>query len=324
MDKQDHPLAGLRAWILSDGKAGDRVQCLGVAGCLGLEAEEKLIQPGRPWRWLLPWCPIPPGHKPHRQGSPIAPPFPDIAIATGKRLPPYLVAIKRASSRKTFTVFLKDPRLAPSCADLVWAPWHDKLRGPNVVVTATAPHNIRQHTLEQMRQQPLEAWAPLPEPRMGLVIGNPLARARNTQAATRRFLDQVEQIKGQVGSLLVVGSRRTPQALMQALRKQLQDAPNWVWSGEGENPYLKILACSDMLAVTADSHNMVGEALATGRPVYAIRPLALRPKLDSFLQYLEEHKLARQFTGSIEPYECQPVDATQEIADAIVARMGRA
>ena len=77
-----------------------------------------------------------------------------------------------------------------------------------------------------------------------------------------------------------------------------------------------------MLAVTADSHNMVGEALATGRPVYAIRPMKLKPKLGSFLRHMEERKLLRQFTKTIEHYDCQPVDATQEIADAIIARAG--
>ena len=275
-------LTGLKAWILTDGKAGDLVQCSGIATQLGLSAEERIIQPGIPWKWLLPWGPVPPGHRPHSPDSPLKPPFPDLAIASGKRMPAYLVLLKRASAGATFTVFLKDPRIHPSCADLVWVPWHDRLRGENVIVTDTAPHNIRWDTLVKLRQQPPGEWSNLPSPRVGLVIGDPLSRARSQQAALNHFIGQVEQLKKQAGSLLVVKSRRTPAMLMEMLRQQLADVPHWIWTGEGENPYMSVLACSDVLAVTADSHNMVGEALVTGRPVFAMRPLALNPKLGRF------------------------------------------
>ncbi|MCH9013640.1 MAG: mitochondrial fission ELM1 family protein, partial [Proteobacteria bacterium] len=41
-------------WVLSDGKAGMEVQCLGLAEALGFAPAIKRIQVTRPWRWLTP------------------------------------------------------------------------------------------------------------------------------------------------------------------------------------------------------------------------------------------------------------------------------
>ena len=79
-------------WVLTDGKAGDEVQCLGVAEELGLTPEIRRVAPRAPFVWLMPWGPIDPREAPARPGSPIAPPFPDILIASGRRTVPYLRA----------------------------------------------------------------------------------------------------------------------------------------------------------------------------------------------------------------------------------------
>ena len=72
-----------------------------------------------------------------------------------------------------------------------------------------------------------------------------------------------------------------------------------------------------MLAVTADSHNMVSEALSTGKPVFPMVPYRLNPKLAGFIDRLAAAGQTRPFDGSLEPYDYAPLDATQEIADAI-------
>ncbi|WP_442881052.1 ELM1/GtrOC1 family putative glycosyltransferase [Bosea sp. (in: a-proteobacteria)] len=114
-------------WVLTDGKAGDEVQCLGVAERLGLAPEIRRVSPGRPWSWLMPRGPIDPREGPDRPGSPLRPPFPDIAIASGRRAVAYLRALKKASNGRSFTVFLKDPRTGATAADLIWVPQHDRL-----------------------------------------------------------------------------------------------------------------------------------------------------------------------------------------------------
>src|SRR2546421_10133950 len=128
----------LLIWILTDGKAGDVVQCRGVAEAVvaaaGGAIEERIVRPRPPFVWAMPWGPPDP-----RDRAALAPPWPDLAIASGRRAAAYLRALKQRSPG-TFTVFLKDPRTGPGAADLIWVPEHDRLRGDNVLATPTSPH----------------------------------------------------------------------------------------------------------------------------------------------------------------------------------------
>ena len=71
-----------KTWVLTDGKAGDELQCLGVAERLGVVPEIRRVRPRKPWTWLMPRGPIDPREAPDRPDSPLKPPFPDIAIAS--------------------------------------------------------------------------------------------------------------------------------------------------------------------------------------------------------------------------------------------------
>ncbi|MEO1989035.1 MAG: mitochondrial fission ELM1 family protein [Martelella sp.] len=307
----------MHIWILTDGKIGDRVQCLGVVSRLGEAAEEKVISPGKPWEWLMPRGPVPPKHRPGRPGSPITPPFPDVAIASGRRMVPYLKAVKAASGGRTFTVFLKDPRVGKSAADLIWMPRHDRFRADNVLVTDTGPHPLTPEAIAAaVAARPAE-WDQLPSPRLGVLIGNPISGTRDQTAALAHFMRQVDHAKAEVGSIIVTQSRRTPEPVMAALRKRLDGFPYWIWSPETDNPYRAMLGYVDMLAVTADSHNMMSEALSTGKPVFPMRPYRLNPKLAGFIDRLDAAGQTRPFEGALEPYDYVPVDATEEIAEAI-------
>ena len=65
-------------------------------------------------------------------------------------------------------------------------------------------------------------------------------------------------------------SRRTGAEVEAELRKALADTPSYIWDGQGENPYLAVLALADSLITTADSVNMVSEACFTGKPVHVV------------------------------------------------------
>lgn len=321
----------MTAWILTDGKIGDRVQCQGIvdqlihSGQNALRVEEKTISPSKAAEVLLLLGLLPPHHRPAHKTSPIAPPYPDLIIASGRRTVPYLKTIKKASNMRTFTVFLKDPRTKTSGLDLIWVPWHDKLRGENVLVTLTAPHTITTETLKKLQNIPLPGpMQNMPAPRIGLIIGDPLSRTRSQSAAITTFLKQIDALKEKGASLNVVSSRRTPNALITALKQHLASTPHWIWDSETsheENPYKSILATSDILAVTADSHNMVGEALATGTPVYPIIPHALNPKLARFITELKTKGYLLELDQTPPKTTYTPLDATKEIAAIINKKM---
>jgi mitochondrial fission protein ELM1 len=188
-------------------------------------------------------------------------------------------------------VQILDPRIAPNRFDAVVAPQHDGLSAANVITTLGALHDVDADWLQRARAR-FSAFAELPTPRIGVLIGGPHAAQALDDAwidALRRRLAEWPQAAG--GSFLVSTSRRTPVACARRLREVFAAWPGRFWGGAeyGENPYAGILAWADRIVVSADSVNMISEACATGKPVHAFAPVAIAGKLGRFHQALAAH-----------------------------------
>ena len=308
-------------WILSDGKAGDEIQCMGVAEALGRPYQIRRVAPRRPFVWAMPWGPIDPREAETRPGSPLAPPYPDIAIASGRRTVPYLRRLKKLSGGRTFTVFLKDPRTGTKTADLIWVGEHDRLRGANVLVTPTAPHRHSAVKLAAARAQPDPRLGVLPSPRIAVLVGGNSRHHTFTPEDISRFADGLADAARQGGSLMITASRRTPPALNHRLEQLAETGNHFLWDGSGENPLLAMLALADTIVVTGDSTNMVGEALAAGRPVHVFMPSGGHHRLDLFLTGLRQIGAIHPFPGPLKTTTCEPLDSTPQIAAAIRDRL---
>lgn len=316
----------LSCWVLTDGKAGDEAPCVGLAEAMGLVPEIRRVRPRALYAALMPRGPIDPREAAGRPDSPIAPPSPDILIASGRRAIPYLRAVKRASAGRTFTVFLKDPRIGAGVADLVWVQEHDGLRGPNVVTSLTSPHRISAARLAEARALPDPRIADLAHPRVAVLAGGDSRHHRFTPDDIARLTTGLQQLASGGAALAVTASRRTPPALLKALREIAATPRHFLWDGSGAsdaNPYLAMLAGADAIVVTADSTNMVGEAATTGKPVLVFEPSGGHPKIKRLLDGLAAYGAVRPFAGRLEEYAYQPLDSTPEIARAALAAFQR-
>ena len=162
---------------------------------MGLAPEIRRVAPRALYALLMPRGPIDPREAPSLPGSPIAPPFPDILIASGRRAIPYVRAVRKASGGRTFTIVLKDPRTGVGTADLIWVQEHDRLRGPNVVATLLAPHRVSARRLAAARTARDPRLAELAAPRVAVLVGGEVVVEHGTPAAdvvgvrrTGRFL----------------------------------------------------------------------------------------------------------------------------------------
>jgi mitochondrial fission protein ELM1 len=315
--------AALSSWVLTDGKAGDELQCLAVAEALGLEPAIRRIAPRPPFTWAMPWGPIDPRERPQAPGSPLSPPYPAIVLASGRRAVPYLRYVKRASGGRSFTVFLKDPRTGPAVADLIWAPSYDRIRGPNVVTTLTPPHRISPARLAAERSSPDPRLAGLPHPRVAVLAGGRSRHHRFTAADCARLLGQLADLAASGASLMVTASRRTPDALAGGLARLARESGGFFWDGAGPNPYVALLALADFIVATADSANMVGEAAATGTPILLFEPGGGHPKLRVFVAGLRDYGAVHPFCGRLEGSRYEPLDSTSTIARAVREGLAR-
>jgi uncharacterized protein len=316
LDDARQIVSGATCWVLSDGKAGDEAQCLGVAERLGLVADIRRVKPRAPFTWAMPWGPIDPAESPDKVGSPIARPWPDIVIASGRRTVAYLRTVRKAARGSVLTVYLKDPSTGADTAETIWVPQHDKLRGENVLATLTSPHRISPERLEEARLH-TPSWLVPGRTTVGVILGGDSKHHRFTQEDIRQLTDALIALTASGAHLVVTPSRRTPAPLADAIRKLCTATGGFFWDGTGENPYLAILAHADHLVATADSVNMLGEAAATGKPIHLFAPSGGHTKISSFVSGLERHGAVRPLSSALETWSYEPLDATPVIAIAV-------
>ncbi len=306
--------------IITDGKIGDLVQCRGVASRLTTSEciEEFVVKPDWFHALPLPFMPVQKSDRPGLAGSPLAEPFPDLVLASGRRTIPYLHALRRArrNARSPVLVFLKDPRMGRGAADFVWAPVHDRLSGDDVLSTHTSPHGFTSERLNEAAEAARERFAHLPKPLVGVVLGGDSGSVKWTEDMATDFANALAK-RPDIGAFVVTPSRRTPDVLKRAVANALSDRPNWIWDETGDNPYVQILTGTDGLIVTGDSHNMVSESLVAGVPVAVYRPQGLQKKLHTFLDAMAEKGAICDLTEFDTQRSGIRVDATDEIAKAI-------
>ncbi|EIM25922.1 mitochondrial fission ELM1 family protein [Microvirga lotononidis] len=309
--------SGLITWVLTDGKAGDELQALSVTEALGLLPEIRRVKPRPPFSWLMPWGPIDPRERPGVPGSPLAPPYPDLLVASGRRAVAYLRFVRKASGGRAYTVFLKDPRTGPETADLIWSPEYDRLRGPNVLNTLTPPHRVAAGKLEAARVGPDPRLASLARPRVAVLAGGNSRHHRFTDDDIASFIRHLTALAETGAGLMVTASRRTPPPLREALAGLTARHGGFFWDGAGANPYVDLLAQADFIVATADSFNMIGEAAVTGRPILVFEPSGGHPKLDIYMQALKAHGVVHPFEGRLEGQPYEPLNSTPKVAKAI-------
>jgi mitochondrial fission protein ELM1 len=247
---------------------GDNNQVLALAEALGLPFETKPLRYNQ-WRRLRPRLlgatlgSLTPRSRAMIGGDP-----PDLTISTGHRSVPVVQAIRRRSGGRTRCVHVGYPRLSPAHFDLVVAtPEYPVPDHPNVLRVPFALTREKQAAL----CAPDAAWLEnFPPPRRLLAIGGP---TRHWSLDERIVLDAVAELlraaKRDGGSVLAVGSPRTPDAALRAVRQAVTEArtPAMLVPSNGPPSYPELLAAADSIFVTADSVAMVADAVMTGKPV---------------------------------------------------------
>lgn len=292
---------------------GDLAQCRGVAQALDAQISEITVVPGAVATLFKS---MRADTQFHEQLDALSS-TPDIVLASGRRAVPYLKAVRSKWRYQTLTVFLKDPRTGPQTADLIWVPAHDKLRGNTVIVTDTGPHGHTQAKQAEAAGQ-LEGQLPenrLPRPWLGVLLGGATKKVPYEEATITAFLEALKTASTHAGSVLITASRRTPPPLLEAARTA--HANVWLWDGTGHNPYPGMLGTCDAFLVTGDSHNLVSEALSTGKQVMVFRPTGLPSK---FSRFLDQMTSSGHITAAMEAdfaHHQDRLDATPVIASRI-------
>lgn len=314
-------------WVVTPGHAGMENQAVGLAEAVGLPFAVKRVRPRPPWTWL----PVGTWPAPLRalDGSSdrLAPPWPDLLIAAGRRSIPYALHVGRASRSATFTVYVQDPRIRPDRFDLVAAPRHDRISGENVTETIGALHRVTPRRLADEAARIAPALSSVPKPRVAVLIGGSNSCYRMTTDRVRDLAQSLKAMAERDGAgLLVTPSRRTGAQNLGVIEAELADVPALIWDFQSDNPYFGYLGLADAVVVTCDSVSMVSEACATGKPVMVAELDGGNRKFTAFHAASRAAGYTRPFRGQLETWATRPLDDTGRVAAEVRRRMsaGRA
>ena len=317
----------MQIWGITGGRRGNDVLVEGVAQALG--GTFRLIHTDLrpPWTWLAPYRPAEAAAKADPN---IAPPYPDLVIASARQAVPHARYLKRASGGRVFTAFLQNPLVDPKHFDFVWAPQHDNLSGANVMTTLLSPHAMQISGLQAEARNLMGRL--LPSQPVGQVvtvlIGGPNAVYPFKQAEFMRLLDGLVPVAEAGNQLLITLSRRSPPHWQTLLRQKLPAGSYFLWDGPsaelgGLNPYRAMLGLADRIIVTGDSINMVGEACLPGVPVQVFALAGGSAKFRRFHEAILAEGHVRPFDGTLPGWQAHSLNATPQIADALAEAFAR-
>lgn len=318
MAMNDAPRAPAGVLALSDGRAGNARQAQALAAALAPASADLVLLPRAPWRWLAP-------RRFPGDSAAFGPAFaaalaapPALAVGCGRQA---ALATRILRGRGARVVQVLDPRLPARHWDLVVAPEHDGLRGDNVITLAGSLHPVDEAWLARGRAA-FPGLAALPSPRIAVLIGGPSAHAGFDAGDFEALMAAAEAMAARAGgSVMATASRRTPDAVREALRARPLPAPAWTGEADGANPYAGMLAWADRIVCSADSVNMLSEACATAAPVFVHRPGALRGRPRRFVDELLRRGRVRPLDPHAEAFDAAPLRETQRVAAEIRARL---
>ena len=323
--------APLSVWVVSDGRTGIENQALGLAEAIQRLSPSVITVKRICWRaafdkwpsalkaaWMLDPSSdaVTPGHGES---------WPDIWIATGRATLPLSATVRRRSGGKTLVVQTQDPRWRNAAYDLIVAPAHDRVQGPNVLSITGSPHRVTPKRLAEGATAFTDPLAALPRPRVAALIGGRSKAFDLTETHAAELAGQIAAaVEAAGGSLMLTFSRRTPEPARAAMTARLSHLRGLIWDGEGTNPYFAFLQFADHVLVTEDSANMAAEAASTGKPVHILpmRPLKAGDKFARLHSDLRARGAARAFDGSLEAWSYAPLAETERAAREVLERIG--
>ena len=268
-----------RVWVLEGAHGGDNAQMEVLAEALGWPWERKALSFKATHRLPAALLGESVAGLDAAGRAGLAPPWPDVVIACGKRSAPVARWIKRRSQGRTATVHMGRPRAPLDAFDVVLTTAQYRLpMRSNVLYLTRALNRVSTATLSRARAGWADELAALPTPRIGVVLGGDRWPYRFSTGFAERLARELDALaRRRRGSLLVVDSPRTPEGFVDAVSRRLAMPHRAIPHRLERQPlgYPAVLALADTLVVTEDSASLLAEATATGTPVHTVEPARL-------------------------------------------------
>ncbi len=324
---------GPSVWCVADGRAGILNQTKALAAALAeperaaklshirsqAVSREVILQPRgfqlnlRPDLWPMALSALP-----EEQRKLLAPPWPDVWIAAGRRSIPYSRMFRKLSGGQTLVVQTQHPKVSLDAFDLVIPPEHDGLAGANVFPILGAPVWFSRDRIAEAQAQ-FPHLAGTGGQKVLVTLGGDSKTHRFTQARAAAVEADLRRLATGRRFWITV-SRRTPEAIRQRFRKLAGELGAVFWEDEqrdGPNPYVAFLSLCDAALVTEDSANMLADPAFFGKPIHILKLEGSSPRFDKLHAAFIGRGAARWFKGEIDIWTYAPIREAARAADEI-------
>ncbi len=313
-------------WILDDGRPGTISQSIGLAEEIGFDY--KIIKLDYSFFILLPnfflssslirlknSC----AKKLQEQTH-----FPRLIISAGRRCATIALYLKKKSQNKSKVIQIMNPNLDFKKFDLVVLPKHDGLSEkdfPNLVTSIGALTKINEKIIAQEQKKFAPWFCDIKKNKIALLVGGSSKGGEfELESAIKLAKNSSEIAKNMDATLLILNSRRTGDALTNAIKSNLDcDFKFFDWEEiKNNNPYLAILGEADFFVISGDSVSMISECCSTGKPTYIFDEKNISSKKHRrFHQNLFDENFARIFSSDLsrlEKFSSKRLQETKRIA----------
>ena len=308
----------LKGLLLTEGLHGMISQVEGLAKALDLDYFHEKVELNSPWNL------VPPSLTPKKKfifKNQINKEY-DVIISCGRKSVIPSIVLKKNSNKKIVNIHIQNPKVSLENFDIVVAPDHDSLEGPNVLISKGAIHYLTLNEIEKAKDYLVSKIEKQKEV-VTLILGGPTKYYNYDNESMIQIFSKInKQILEKNMQLIIIPSNRTPEKIIQ-FAKEYFNKNRLIIDNVDKQAYLSSLALAKYIIVTCDSSSMISEAALTGKPVYVAMIPAMRSdkRFQKFRNLLESMNIIRKLEDSLDTWSYEKLDETNRIAKQIKEKL---
>ena len=308
----------LKGLLLTEGLHGMISQVEGLAKALDLDYFHEKVELNSPWNL------VPPSLTPKKKfifKNQINKEY-DVIISCGRKSVIPSIVLKKNSNKKIVNIHIQNPKVSLENFDIVVAPDHDSLDGPNVLISKGAIHYLTLDEIHKAKDYLLSKIEKQKEV-VTLILGGPTKYYNYDNESMIQIFSKInKQILEKNMQLIIIPSNRTPEKIIQ-FAKEYFNKNRLIIDNVDKQAYLSSLALAKYIIVTCDSSSMISEAALTGKPVYVAMIPAMRndKRFKKFRDLLESMNIIRKLEDDLDTWSYEKLDETNRIAKQIKEKL---
>ena len=308
----------LKGLLLTEGLHGMISQVEGLAKALDLDYFHEKVELNSPWNL------VPPSLTPKKKfifKNQINKEY-DVIISCGRKSVIPSIVLKKNSNKKIVNIHIQNPKVSLENFDIIVAPDHDSLDGPNVLISKGAIHYLTLDEIEKAKDYLVSKIEKQKEV-VTLILGGPTKYYNYDNESMIQIFSKInKQILEKNMQLIIIPSNRTPEKIIQ-FAKEYFNKNRLIVDSVDKQAYLSSLALAKYIIVTCDSSSMISEAALTGKPIYVAMLPSMRndKRFQKFRNLLESMNIIRKLGDDLDTWSYDKLDETNRIAKQIKEKL---